>query len=68
MQDRDKLEADITMEEIGKAVLKLPNNKVSRCDGIPIDWYKCFWHKIKYLITDMIQESVSDQQLHLTAR
>ena len=36
-------DADITIEECGKALQKLSNNKSPGCDGLPTEFYKFFW-------------------------
>ena len=41
-----KCEQEITLDEQGKAVMSLSNNKACGVDGIPIDWYKVFWERL----------------------
>ena len=47
---REELDKPISMAELSQAVRQLQNNKVGGTDGIPIDWYKMFWPKIKTVI------------------
>ena len=46
----------ITMEEIAKAVQSLANGKTCGCDGVPIDFYKVFWPKLKDTYFELIGE------------
>ena len=41
------LEANLSLEEVTQAVKSSANNKTPGPDGIPIDFYKVFWKKIK---------------------
>ena len=38
---------DITLEECSIAVQKLSNNRDGPRDGLPVDFYKFFWNKLK---------------------
>ena len=44
------------------------NNKTPGQDGIPEDFYKVFWTKIKELFMEMLHESYNTKKLHQTAR
>ena len=44
------------------------NGKAPGVDGLPIEWYKIFWGKIKFFFHDLIKEITKEQILHLTAR
>ena len=67
-EDFERLESPISLQELGKAVKQLANQKCPGVDGLPIDWYKVFWNKIKYFLHDVILEIVQQQKLHLSAR
>ena len=41
------LENEISITELGSALKELPNNKSPGSDGIPVEFYKVFWPKIK---------------------
>ena len=64
----DLLESDITLDEIEKAVFALPNGKAPSTDGIPIEFYKAFWNKIRYLIKDLFDEISLTSKFHISAR
>ena len=66
--DREMLDQDITMDEVGVALRNLDNNKQPGTDGIPPDFYKMFWGKIKVFMFEVYKEIVADKAFHLTAR
>lgn len=53
-EDKDKYNEQITEEEIFKAIEDTDNDKSPGTDGLPIEFYKTFWHDIKkYFIASM---------------
>ena len=38
------------MDEIKESILKMKNNKTPGVDGLPIEFYKIFWHDIKDIL------------------
>ena len=62
------LESDITDNEIDKAVSSLANGKAPSTDGLPIEWYKVFWPKIRHLMYDLYREVIDMGVFHITAR
>ena len=64
---REKMNAPFTIEEISKAVSQLPNNKTCGNDGIPIDFYKVFWGKLKEIFFDVINEVFTRRHLYNSA-
>ena len=40
----------ISMDEIKEFILKMKNNKTPGVDGLPIEFYKIFWHDIKDIL------------------
>ena len=45
--NRIKLDAPLTLDELGKAVMALQNGKSPGPDGISAEFYKAFWYLIK---------------------
>ena len=45
---KELCDLDITIEECSIAVQKLSNNKSPGTDGLPVEFYKLFWNKLKY--------------------
>ena len=67
-EDRKYLDSDVTLKEVSKAMMALHNKKAGGTDGIPIDFYKMFWEKLKKPYFEMLQEAIQTQILPLTAR
>ena len=67
-QSKQELDTCITIEELGKAVKMIENNKSPGVDGIPIEFYKCFWARIKEFMLSLYEEIIQDGEFHLTAR
>ena len=45
--EKDALDSQITLQELGHALSKLNNNSAPGIDGLPIPFYKTFWNKLK---------------------
>ena len=54
-EQRQTLDAPITLEEIKKAVFQMQTGKSPGLDGIPIEFYQEFWEIIKNLYFDFIR-------------
>ena len=65
---KKELDMSISAEELGKALYEMPNEKSPGTDGLPPDFYKCFWGKLKAPYHEMITEVISEGKFHLTAR
>ena len=65
---KQQQELDITQEELELAIKGMNNNKTPGSDGIPVDFYKVFWVKLKDAYYDMVKESYENLSLHQTAR
>ena len=65
---KEKLDSPITMSELSLAVKDLKNSKAPGVDGIPADFYKVFWNKLKEPLYEVIREIVKSGQMHLSAR
>ena len=55
--NRIQQDQQITMKELEEAIKTMNNNKTPGEDGIPADFYKVFWTKIKNIFYDMMIES-----------
>ena len=65
---RAEMDSEITELEVGKALFDLNNNKQCGTDGIPADFYKVFYSKLKGLLHGLMLEIASDGEFHLTAK
>ena len=64
---REKNQLGFTMDELAIAVKQLPNGKTCGYDGLPIEFYKIFWNKIKHMMYNLINEVYKSGLLHNTA-
>ena len=62
-ESKEKLERDITLEEITKALSKMINNKSPGQDGICIEFYKICWSLIKNDFHEVIINVLKHNQL-----
>jgi hypothetical protein len=67
-QDKESLESPVQLCEIANAVHDLPNSKTPGTDGIPIDFYKVFWGKIKYNVLDSINYAIEQKCMSIDQR
>ena len=68
-EDRKKdLGKPIELHEISAALKDMKHNKSPGCDGIPPEFYKVFWSKLKKFFHEVIQEAVTVGKFHLSAR
>ena len=61
--ESSSLDQELTINEIGKALSKLDNNSSPGIDGIPAEWYKVFYSKIKHLLYDSFCFSINNGNL-----
>ena len=66
--DKSSLEQPVTTVELGRALKQLSSNKAPSTDGLPAEFYKTFWLKLKEWYTDVINEAIEEGRLHLSAR
>ena len=57
----------ISLDEMATATKQLPNGKTCGNDGIPIEFYKVFWNKLKQYLLDALLESFDDSCLFQSA-
>ena len=65
--ERDRLEADISMIELRKAVFELKKDKVCGSDGLPIEFYQEFFEDIKELLLAVCQ-AIAKEGMYMTAK
>jgi hypothetical protein len=67
-QDKELLETPVQLEELAIAVHDLPNSKTPGTDGIPIDFYKVFWGKIKHTVLSSINFAIEQKCMSMDQR
>ena len=65
---RTELDEDLTSQELSCALKEMANEKSPGLDGLPAEFYKVFWGKLKEFYHEVIKECISDGELHLSAR
>ena len=60
---KEQQNIQITMSDLAIAVKAMRNNKTPGEDGIPVDFYKVFWCKIKDVFYSMVLESYEKEML-----
>ncbi len=70
ISDRDKvlMDRDISIDDLKHALKCMPNNKTPGCDGLPADFYKVFWNRIKETLHEALVHSYLTRELHISAR
>ena len=61
--EKNALDSQITVNELGHALSKLNNNSAPGIDGLPIPFYKTFWSKLKQPLFESIQFAVQVGEL-----
>ena len=64
----DKCEGQIIADELFSCLNTLPNQKSPGTDGLPAEWYKCFWSDIKSLLLNSVNHSYITETLSITQR
>ena len=65
---REEQESQITRIDLEEAIKTMNNNKTPGKDGIPVDFYKVFWARIKNLFYDMMLHAFDLSLLPLSLR
>ena len=60
-------EMPFTVEELSIAISQLPNNKTCGNDGLPIEFYKVFWSRLKTDFNKLVREIFKDKHVHSSA-
>ena len=65
---KEQQETQLNTQDLELAIKGMNNNKTPGQDGIPIDFYKVFWTKLKTIFLNMVTSVYNNNQLHPTAR
>lgn len=63
-----KLDAKITLDEISKVIKNMKNDKTPGIDGLPVEFYKVFWLDIKDILYLVVEESKRSNSLTITQK
>ena len=61
-EDREMLEALLTLEEITEAVKGLGKNRAPGPDDIPADFYIMFWHHLGPLLLEVLNAGIGERR------
>ena len=67
-RDKESLDKPITLEDLAHALKNCKNNKTPGCDGLPVEFYKVFWNKIKHILHAALIYAYNEKTLHISAR
>ena len=65
---RETQNRQLDAKDLEQAIRGMRNNRTPGGDGLPADFYKVFWGKLKDIFMDMMLDSYSRGILHPTAR
>jgi hypothetical protein len=66
--DKEALEVPIVQDDFAKALNSLSNNKSPGIDGLPCEFYKFFWVKIKAIVSDSLLYGLESGKLSIDQR
>lgn len=58
----------ITLDELSLSLSAMQNGKTPGCDGISVEFYKCFWMKLRVPLYEAILFAIENGMLHNSAR
>ena len=64
-QDVELCDAEITIEELGKALKDMPNKKSPGTDGLTADFYKFFWIDLKDIVFNSLTYAFDNNSLSI---
>ena len=66
--ERLVLDEPVVKEEIFEAIKALQSGKSLGTDGLPVNIYKCYMHKLTPVLLDAFNEAMQNGKLHQSAR
>ena len=67
-EQKMQLDSEITLEEVQSCIRSMARNKTPVIDGIPIEFYACFWRKLKKHFMELVQHILKLGVCHKTGR
>ena len=65
--DREKLNAHLSINELHAATMSLKRNRTPGPDGIPVEFYQKFWPQLKEVLYESYLESFQKQKMNSSA-
>ena len=66
--EKDALECQVTLQELGHALSKLNNDSAPGIDGLPVSFYKTFWNRLRKPLFESIQFALEIGELSATQK
>ena len=67
-EEKNQLDQDITIQEMGVGLKSMKPRKTPGCDGLPTEFYKIFWNLLKCPLSDAYIFAKKNGRLHISAR
>ena len=65
---KNKLDAELSVDELTTAVNDMKNDKALGCDGLSVNFFKVFWQQLKWSLLDLYRECFLIGELNSTAK
>ena len=66
--ENERMESELTLEEVGVALKQMKNQKAPGLDGIPADLLKIFYGRIKFLLLEVFNECFKVKRIFPSGR
>ncbi len=66
--EKNLVDKELTLEELGQVIKSMPNGKTPGCDGLPVEFYKVFWNRIGDWVLDAFNYAFQEGTLHIYTR
>lgn len=63
-EEKEMLNAPMTLAELGEATLSMSNDKCPGPNGTPVEFYKALWHTVGPLVLQCISMGINDEMFH----
>lgn len=66
-EEKESLERAISMNEIAEAIKTMNDEKTPGVDGLPVEFYKVYWSRIKFILFRTLNFALPEGHLHCSA-
>ena len=67
-EKKQALDKPVTLEELGRALQIMHNNKAPGTDGFPTEFFKVFWKELSYFFSKTVLESFEKGDLPMSMK